>query len=307
MLSILSVVNGRNVDWKSLERRWDQGKGLMREMIANPLTATGFVITGTFVLMAILAPILAPETGGEPYQMPRNWGTPLAPPLSGEGLLGTTSNGGNILYGIIWGSRLSIAISLSVVTISVLIGVTVGTVAGYVGGWVDEILMRTVDGMIAVPAIVLALALVVALGPSYFNIGVALAVMLWGTYARIIRGEVMHVKNEEYVDAARVTGVSDFGVVVKEVLPNAIQPIFIQATLEMGSVVIIASGLAFLGLAEPGLAEWGRLTAQGQPDLLRGLWWTSVIPGAAIFLWAFAWNLIGDGLRDVLDPERNEG
>lgn len=307
MLSILSVVNGRTVDWKSLERRWNQGKGLMREMIANPLTATGFVIAGSFVLMAILAPVLAPETGGDPYQMPRNWGTPLSPPLVGDGLLGTTSNGGNILYGIIWGSRLSIGISLSVVSISVLIGVTVGTVAGYIGGTVDEILMRTVDGMIAVPAIVLALALVVALGPSYFNIGVALALMLWGTYARIIRGEVMHVKNEEYVDAARVTGVSDFGVVVKEVLPNAMQPIFIQATLEMGSVVIIASGLAFLGLAEPGLAEWGRLTAQGQPDLLRGLWWTSVIPGGAIFLWAFAWNLIGDGLRDVLDPERNEG
>jgi peptide/nickel transport system permease protein len=100
--------------------------------------------------------------------------------------------------------------------------------------------------------------------------------------------------------------VSKVGVVLKEVLPNAMQPIFIQATLEMGSVVIIASGLAFLGLAEPGLAEWGRLTAQGQADMLRGIWWPSVIPGAAIFLWAFAWNMIGDGLRDVLDPERHE-
>lgn len=304
MLEILSVVRNRAVDWKALERRWGQSKKLLREMLTNPLTATGLVIVGAFVVMAILAPELAPQTGGEPFQMPRDWQNKLAPPLSEGSLLGTTATGGDIVYGIVWGSRLSIAISVSVVAISVVIGVTVGTVAGFVGGHLDELLMRTVDGMIAIPAIVLALALVIALGPSYFNIGLALSLMLWGTYARIIRGEVIHVKNEEYVDAARVTGVGRLGVLLKEVLPNAIQPIFIQATLEMGSVVIIASGLAFLGLAEPGLAEWGRLTAQGQADLLRGIWWTSVIPGTAIFLWAFAWNMIGDGLRDVLDPER---
>lgn len=306
MAHLLSVVRNWSPDRQAFARRYARARRLGLEMLLNPLTATGIVIVAVFMLMAVLAPVIAPPPSSQPYQMPRVWETQLAPPLSEGHLLGTTRNGGDILYGIVWGSRLSIAISLAVVAVSVILGVSVGTVAGYVGGTVDEVLMRTVDGMIAIPAIVLALALVVALGPSYFNIGLALSVMLWGTYARLIRGEVIHVKNEAYVDAARVTGVSRLGLVLKEVLPNAIQPIFIQATLEMGSVVIIASGLAFIGLAEPGLAEWGRLTAQGQQDLLRGAWWTSVLPGSAIFLWAFAWNMIGDGLRDVLDPERQD-
>ncbi|MFC7232327.1 ABC transporter permease [Saliphagus sp. GCM10025308] len=197
---------------------------------------------------------------------------------------------------------MTIGISLGVTVVSVAIGVTVGSLAGFVGGWVDEVCMRIVDGLIAIPATVMAIAIVTALGASYFNIGLALSIMLWGTYARILRGEIIHVKNEEYVDAARVTGVSRIRILVKEVLPNSIHPIFVQATLELGSVAIIASGLAFIGLAESGLAEWGRLTAQGQQDLIMGVWWTSLIPGAAIFLWAFGWNMIGDGLRDVLDP-----
>lgn len=306
MGQILSVIRERAIDRRALQRRVDRFKKLARGMVSNPLTAFGLAIVGGFVTMAILAPEIAPPPGNQPYQMPRIWETQLAPPLSPNHPLGTTRNGGDILYGIVWGSRLSIGISIGVVAATVVIGVTAGTIAGYVGGAVDEVIMRIVDGLIAIPAIVLALAIVVALGPSYFNIGIALSLALWGTYARIIRGEVIHVKNEGYVDAARVTGVSRVGVVTTEVLPNAIQPIFIQATLEMGSVVIIASGLAFIGLAEPGLAEWGRLTAQGQQDLLRGAWWTSMIPGAAIFLWAFAWNMIGDGLRDVLDPERQD-
>lgn len=308
MLQILSVIQDRSIDWRAMRRRYDRFQKVSGEMISNPLTAIGLAIVGAFLAMAILAPEIAPPPGpgDQPYQMPRVWDTRLAPPLSENNLLGSTRNGGDVFYGIVWGSRLSIAISVGVVTATVLIGVTVGTVAGFFGGAIDEVLMRFVDGLIAIPAIVLALALVVALGPSYFNIGVALSLALWGTYARIIRAEVIHVKNERYVDAARVTGVSRFGVITKEVLPNAIQPIFIQATLEMGSIVIIASGLAFIGLAEPGLAEWGRLTAQGQTDLLAGAWWTSMIPGSAIFLWAFAWNMIGDGLRDVLDPERQD-
>ena len=293
-------------DWRAVQRRFERVQKLAQELVSNPLTAIGLVIVGAFVAMAILAPEIAPPQTDQPYQMPRVWETQLAPPGSPGHPLGSTRNGGDILYGIVWGSRLSIAISVGVVGSTVLIGVTAGTIAGYVGGAVDEVIMRFVDGLIAIPAIVLALAIVVALGPSYLNIGIALSLALWGTYARIIRGEVIHVKNEGYVDAARVTGVSKVGIVTKEVLPNAIQPIFIQATLEMGSVVIIASGLAFIGLAEPGLAEWGRLTAQGQQDLLRGAWWTSMIPGMAIFLWAFAWNMIGDGLRDVLDPERQD-
>ena len=289
-------------DRKALERRVARTKALTAEFLANPLTLLGVLIVLFFVALALAAPEIAPPPGDQPYQMPRDWANRLVPPGSPAHPLGTSRTGGDIFYGIVWGSRLSIAISLSVVTVSVLIGVTVGTLAGFFGGWVDELLMRTVDGLIALPATVLALAIVTALGPSYVNIGIALSTMLWGTYARIIRGEVIHVKNEEYVDAARVIGQPRHAIITRHVLPNAIQPIFVQATLEIGAIVIIASGLAFIGLAEPGLAEWGRLTAQGQQDLIRGKWWPSLVPGLAIFLWAFGWNMIGDGLRDVLDP-----
>lgn len=297
-----SFIDSYGPDRRVLERRWAQTKRLSSQFLSNPVTLIGSVIVVMFVLMAILAPVLAPTTGGQPYQMPRSWGTQLAPPLSDGHLLGTTRSGGDIFYGIVWGSRLTIGISLGVTAVSVTIGVVIGSIAGFVGGWVDEVFMRIVDGLISIPATVLAIAIVTALGASYFNIGVALSVMLWGTYARILRGEIIHIKNEEYVDAARVTGVSKVRILVREVLPNSINPIFVQATLELGSVAIIASGLAFIGLAESGLAEWGRLTAQGQQDLIMGVWWTSLLPGAAIFLWAFAWNMIGDGLRDVLDP-----
>lgn len=287
---------------RSIKARWERYKAMLIELKKNPLTAVGIVIVVSFILIALLTPVIAPGQGQDPYQMPRDWQSAQEPPGTPGHPLGTTTNGGDILYGILWGSRLSLAISMGVVVSTTIIGVIFGGVAGYVGGIVDEVIMRIVDAMISIPAIVWAIAVVTALGPSYFNVGVALTTMLWGTYARIIRGEVIHVKNEEYVDAARVEGVSEFSIFFKEVLPNAMPPIFVQSSLYFGRVVLIAASIAFIGLAEPGITEWGRIIAMGQTDLLGGRWWTSVFPGIAIFLWAFAWNMIGDGLRDVIDP-----
>lgn len=287
---------------RSIEAKMDRYKGMTRELLQNPLTAIGITIVVVFLLLALLTPVLMPAQGQEAYQMPRDWQSTDVPPLTEGHLLGTNGNGGDVLYGIMWGSRLSIAISVGVVVSTTIFGVVAGGVAGYVGGAIDELLMRIVDAMISIPAIVWAIAVVTALGPSYFNIGLALATMLWGTYARIIRGEVIHVKNEEYVDAARVEGVSELSIFFKEVLPNAIPPIFVQSSLYFGRVVLIAASVAFIGLAEPGLAEWGRIIAMGQDGLLAGRWWVSFFPGVAIFFWAFGWNMIGDGLRDVIDP-----
>jgi peptide/nickel transport system permease protein len=287
---------------RGLEAKWARYKGMFHQLRANPLTAIGILIVVVFVAVALLTPVLMPGQGQDPYQMPRDWETTNAPPGTAGHLLGTNSNGGDVLYGILWGARLSIGISLSVVLLTSIFGTIVGGIAGYVGGFIDELIMRIVDAMISIPAIVWAIAVVTALGPSYFNIGVALTTMLWGTYARIIRGEVIHVKNEDYIAAARIEGVSEISIFFKEVIPNAIPPIFVQSSLYFGRVVLIAASVAFIGLAEPGIAEWGRIIAMGQNGLLAGRWWVSVFPGFAIFFWAFGWNMIGDGLRDVIDP-----
>jgi len=282
--------------------RFQRLQSVFSEMIDNPLTLIGMVIVVLFVLMVIFAPVLAPPNGQDPYQMPRDYSALKMPPGAPGHPLGTTESGGDVLYGIVWGARLSIAISLGVVISTTIFGTLMGGIAGYVGGYVDEVIMRLTDAMISIPALVWAIAVVAALGPSYTNVGIGLATMLWGTYARIIRSEVIHVKNEEYVDAARIAGEGNASVFLREVIPNAIPPIFVQSTLYFGKVVLIAASVSFIGLAPRGLAEWGVLVSQGQEGLLAGRWWASLIPGAAIFLWAFAWNMIGDGLRDVLDP-----
>jgi peptide/nickel transport system permease protein len=178
----------------------------------------------------------------------------------------------------------------------------VGSLAGYLGGKVDEVLMRVVDIFLAIPELIFALAIAAMLGPSFTNIILALAVVYWVKYARIIRGQVMHIKQNDYVDSARVIGDSKFRIYTKDVLPNSFTPVMVQATMDMGSIVLVGATLSFIGLAEAGLAEWGVLVSEGQVGISTGRWWASTFPGLMIFLWALAFNLVGDGLRDVLDP-----
>ena len=203
---------------------------------------------------------------------------------------------------MIWGARTSLRLSLIVVSITVVVGVTVGSIAGFRGGRIDEILMRIVDVFLSIPELIFALAIAAVLGPSFRNIILALAVVFWVKYARIMRAQVIHVKKNEYVDAARVIGDSNWRIYFKDVLPNSITPVITQATLDMGNIVLIGATLAFIGLAEAGLAEWGVLVSEGQAGISAGRWWASTFPGLMVFLWALAFNLFGDGLRDVLDP-----
>jgi peptide/nickel transport system permease protein len=285
--------------WQSRTRRLAE---LVANVLANPTTFAGLTIIVLMLAMALLAPVLTTPNTPDPYQMPRDWGALNAPPGSPGHPLGTTATGGDVLYGVVWGARTSLRLSLIVVGITVTVGVAIGSLAGYRGGRFDEILMRVVDVFLSIPELIFALAIAAVLGPSFGNIILALAVVFWVKYARIMRAQVLHVRQNEYVDAARVVGDSEMRIFFKDVLPNSITPVMVQATLDMGHIVLVGATLSFIGLAEAGLAEWGVLVSEGQAGISSGRWWASTFPGLMVFLWALAFNLVGDGLRDVLDP-----
>ena len=275
---------------------------LALDALRKPTTAFGFVIILLLIGMALFAPFLTEANTPDAYQMPRDWNLTDAPPGTPGHILGTTSDGGDVLYGVIWGARLSVRLSITVVAVSVLVGVIVGSVAAVVGGKVDEALMRIVDVFMSVPELIFPLAIAAVLGPSFTNIIIALACVLWAKYARIIRAQILRVRQSSYVEAASAIGDSKFRIYRRDILPNSITPIVVQATLEMGHVVLLGATLSFIGLAEAGLAERGVLISEGQRDIAAGRWWAPTFPGLMIFLWALAFNLVGDGLRDALDP-----
>jgi peptide/nickel transport system permease protein len=275
---------------------------ITRRVLRNPTTLAGLLIIVALLSLAILAPVLTEPNVPDPYQMPRDWGARDAPPGTPGHPLGTTSTGGDVFYGVLWGARTSLQLSVIVVGITVTVGTIVGSLAGFIGGKLDEILMRTVDILLAIPELIFALAIAAVLGPSFGNIIFALSVVFWVKYARIIRGQIIHVKQNEYVDAARVIGDSKLKIYLKDVLPNSITPVIVQATMDMGGIVLTAATLSFIGLSEAGLAEWGVLVSDGQAGISAGKWWASTFPGLMVFLWALGFNLVGDGMRDVLDP-----
>ncbi len=285
---------------------WRVRLGRFRELgvsiFSNPTTVAGLILIVLMLSIAAFAPLITEPNTPDPYQMPRDWSAISVPPGSPGHPLGTTNVGGDVFYGIVWGARTSLRLSVIVVSITVVVGVTIGSIAGFRGGRVDEVLMRIVDVFLSIPELIFALAIAAVLGPSFRNIVLALAVVFWVKYARIMRAQVIHVKENEYVDAARVIGDSKLRIYFKDVLPNSITPVITQATLDMGNIVLVGATLAFIGLAEAGLAEWGILVSEGQAGISAGRWWASTFPGLMVFLWALAFNLFGDGLRDVLDP-----
>lgn len=283
--------------------RWERRIELAKEVLRNPLTVFGLIIIAFFLLMAATAPLITEPNQPDPYQAPRDWSNIDVPPGTDGHILGTDSTGGDVLYGIIWGSRLSLQLSFTVVFSTLIIGTIVGSIAAMRGGRVDNILMRIVDIFLSIPELIFALAIAAVLGPSFQNIILALASVFWVKYARIVRGEIIRVKQSEYVAAARVVGDSTWNIYRKDVLPNSVTPLMVQATLDMGNVVLIGATLSYLGLAQAGLTEWGAMVSAGQSGLLAGEWWVSTFAGLSIVLWALAFNLVGDGLRDVLDPK----
>lgn len=281
-----------------------------KRFLSNPLTIIGLVIIIGFGFVAVFAPVLAPpENPDNPYEMPHDgWTTQPSPP-SAEHPLGTLEQQYDILYGIIWGARNAFRVGLFVVAINLLMGLVLGSVAGYFGGIVDEIIMRIADIFYSIPFLVMAMALVVALGRGTQSIVITLIVLLWPTYTRVLRSEILAVRERDFVHAARACGSSHLKIILKHILPNSIYSVLIVASMQIGVTVIAAATLAFLGLgSEIGYADWGQMVSSarnwiiGPSDNRLAYWFVVLIPGAAIALFVLGWNLLGDAARDVFDP-----
>lgn len=317
----------------------------MKRFRRNPLAITGVIIILAFAFMAIFAPLLtdlgrsclrdlglsASTVGNAKNPLkPAFWHVMFAPPEScnymprstfsripqtpaqSDTLLGTTSGGYNIYYGLIWGARTAFNIGVIVVGIGLAIGILVGSLAGYFGGWVDNLLMRFTDIVLALPGLVLALVFVLVFGDGVFNLMLAIALVAWPSYARVLRGDILQVKEQEYIAGAKAMGARNPRVIFKHVLPNSIAPIIIIASMDIGSIVLTAAALSFLGLGMPiGYADWGQMISfardwiLGPPGQPLFYWFVSFWPGIAIVFFVLGWNLLGDAFRDVLDPRSN--
>lgn len=280
-------------------------------IFSNPSAIIGVILLLFFINVAVFAPYIAPpKYPNRPYMMPRDGYTITPKPPNEKHIFGTTESQYDIFYGVVWGTRTAFKVGLFVVSIAVIIGVTLGTVAGYFGGKTDEIIMRSVDVVFAIPFLVLAMAIVVSFGRGLNTIMFAIAAIAWRTYPRIIRSAILSVREQEFVQAAKTMGVSDFRIMVRHLIPNSIYPVMVIAFMETGSVVLTAAFMSFLGLGAPkGYADWGQMIALarnyivGPPEDPLRFWYTIIIPGGAIVLFVLAWSLIGDALRDAFDPK----
>lgn len=267
-----------------------------QQFFGNKLNVVGLVFVTLVVFSAVFAPVIAPEGPNDQDLFNR-----LESP-SADHPMGTDQLGRDVLSRLLHGARISLGIALAVVAITLTIGTAVGLIAGYAGGWIDEGLMRFVDVLLAFPGILLALVIAGILGPSLVNIMIALAVVGWTQYARIIRGSVLSVKEEEFVKSAQLMGVSKTRIVLRHILPNVVTPVVVLATMDMAYVILGTAGLSFLGLgAQPPTPEWGTMLSQGR-NYVDTAWWIVNFPGLAIMVTVLGFNLLGDGLRDVLDP-----
>lgn len=276
-----------------LGRRWSR-RAKNRRKLPAPLTAIAGIILVFWIVLAIFAPLIAP------YDPLGQSGEYFDPP-SGEHLFGTDQLGRDILSRIIYGARLSLPLAVIIVVLSLLVGGIVGLLAGYIGRAVDELLMRFTDLFFAFPQIILAMAVAAAFGPSTRNAVIALVLVSWPIYARVIRSAVLSIRTSDFLYAARLLGVGPWKTLRNDVLPNSVGPSVVLASLELGNAVLLLASLSFLGLGpRPPAPEWGAMIAAGSTDLSK--WWVSILPGLAILSIVVAFNLIGDAVRDRLDP-----
>jgi len=265
---------------------------------ANSMAMFGLGILLALLLVALLAPVLSPH---DPFEQSLS---NRLQPLGTEGhILGTDSLGRDILSRLIYGSRITLYIVALVALIAPVAGLLVGTVAGYVGGWTDTILMRITDIFLAFPRLVLALAFVAALGAGIENAVLAISLTAWPPYARIARAETLTIRSADYISAIRLQGAGALRIITKHIWPLCISSLIVRVTLDMAGIILAAAGLGFLGLgAQPPSPEWGAMISGGRRFILDH-WWVATVPGLAIFTVSLAFNLLGDGLRDVLDPK----
>ncbi len=267
------------------------------QLSRNRAAIAGLVIITLFVLLAIFAPLIAPADPLEQTISAR-----MTAPFTDGYLLGTDDLGRDLLSRIIYGGRISLIIGVVSVGISLVLGLVLGLIAGYFGGWADKIIMRLIDIMLAFPYILLTIVIVAILGPSLMNAMVAIGISQMPRYARVIRASVMAEREQDYVLAERSLGTGNMELMFRTILPNSLSPTIVQATLGIGEAILSSAGLSFLGLgAQPPTPEWGLMIASSK-QFITSAWWIVTLPGIAILVTVLGFNLLGDGLRDILDP-----
>jgi len=256
----------------------------------------GLGILVVVVLVALIGPMIYAQS---PWRMV---GRPFLPPFDQAGMpLGTDAVGRDVLVGLIHGARVSLMVGLVSTAVALLIGVPVGALAGYFGGWIDDALMRFTEFFQTIPSFALAIVLLAIFQPSLFYIILTIAIVSWPPVARLVRGEVLSLRTREYIEAAILSGQTNFQIILRQVLPNALPPIIVLASLMVATAILLESSLSFLGLGDPNVMSWGYMIGAAR-TVLRTAWWLSFIPGIAILLTVLALNLIGEGLNDALNP-----
>lgn len=268
----------------------------MISFFQNKLALSGLVVVTCLALVALFAPLIAPYDPSEIDLSNRLVGPSRAH------LLGTDQLGRDLFSRMIYGSRISLSIGFVAVGISVLIGLVLGSIAGYFGGRCDTIIMRFVDMMLCFPTFFLILAVIALLEPNIFTIMAVIGVTSWMGVARLIRAEILSLKEQEFILAARAIGAGPLRIIVRHLIPNAITPVLVSATLGIAAAILVESSLSFLGIGvQPPTPSWGNILTEGK-SVLGIAWWLTLFPGVAILLTVLAYNLLGEGLRDLLDP-----
>lgn len=305
---------------KSLKPRVREAKNTLRLLKKSPLTMIGLIIVIFIALMAVFAPYLAPpylsDQIRDPYTIPQDFEKFVAiggpsPPGYDDYILGSGEKGSDIYYGIVWGARISIVIALIVVLTSAFIGVVLAAIAGFYGGRIDDVIMRITDIFMSLPSLVLAMAVAAVLSPSIENIMLALIIVWWPGYTRLIRGQVLIIKESTFIEAAVAAGAKKSRILFRHIVPNSISPLLVSATMDMGSIVLTTAGLSYIGFGPPNITEWGRMISDGQAlfsgniiynGVIMNPYWVVLFPGIMIFLFVMGFNLLGDGIRDMMDP-----
>ncbi|MBD9428684.1 ABC transporter permease [Achromobacter sp. ACM03] len=266
----------------------------LRVFARNPSALAGVLLLAAILAVTLFGPMIMEA---DPFEIA---GAPMTPP-GADALLGTDYLGRDVLTGMVYGGRATLLVGVVAAVLSMAIGLTVGALAGYYGGWIDETLMRITEFFQVLPTLLFAMVLVTLFSPSLATIAIAIGVVSWPGTARLARGEFLRLKRREYVLAERVIGAGDARIIWRVILPNALAPLIVSATLAIGTAILFEAGLSFLGLGDPNIMSWGLMIGSNRPYILTA-WWAVTLPGAAIFLTVLAVSLIGDGLNDALNP-----
>ena len=265
----------------------------------NRSAVVGLAILGIVIFIAAMASVFFPD---DPFKLA---GRSMSPPGENGFLLGSDTLGRDVAAGMAHGARVSLLIGLLATSVAVTLGVLLGAFAGYFGGWIDDVLMRLTEMFQTIPSFIFAILIVAIMKPSINSVILAIAVVSWPAVARLVRGEFMAMRNREFVQACHIIGMSDWRIMVREILPNCLSPIIVTGSLMVATAILIESGLAFLGLGDPNIISWGFQIGAGR-TVLRSAWWVCTFPGVAIMLTVLAINLVGEGLNDALNPRLRE-